>query len=181
MVYRSKKADALFITILLAFIPIVALPVIFSAIFTPKSISATGNDFRITYHSSSEYTYQDISIIDHRISYTYAPGNLIKCQNWVAKTPCWTSQDLITRETDLTDSEYRTVHDLADDQRFLSLQKTYGGASRSTRYYPVSIRVHIGNTDRETVYQSFPQAKPMPDAFKNVAEGIVRLAQFKFP
>jgi hypothetical protein len=133
----------------------------------------------VTYLFSAETAYERIEINQWRLAYTTFEDVDDRCAQWIEQSPCWSQADLRTREAPLSDGELRDLTDFIDQAGFLGLEDTYGGAQPGQRYYPHRLSVVMGATGREVVYQSYPGAPPMPDAFKAVMDRLYELVDAK--
>jgi NADH:ubiquinone oxidoreductase subunit len=62
---------------------------------------------------------------------------------------------------------------------FWNLEATYGDASAGQRYYPYRLFVVLGENRKEVIYQSYPEASPMPEAFKIIVDRLYELVHTK--
>jgi hypothetical protein len=135
---------------------------------------------RIEYFFTAEATYNKIEIDQNRLIYIYFDDAENRCAQWVAQEPCWTEDDLKTKEADLTDKEINDLIGLVRQTGFMQLEKTYGGASELQRFYPYYLKVQLGNEKKEVVYQSYPGSTPVPEAFQRLADRLHELVTEKF-
>jgi len=136
----------------------------------------------IRYHYTAEATYQDIEINKSKLIYTYFPEEIAKekCAWGMIQSPCWTEKDLRIKEAILSEDEINDLISLINETDFMNLKSTYGRASQYQRYYPYKLFVKIGEKQKEVVYQSFPGASPMPEAFRKVKDKLFKLIDEKF-
>jgi len=69
--------------------------------------------------------------------------------------------------------------DLVMQTDFMGLKGVYGGATSHQRYYPHVLVVRLGGKEKRVVYQSFPGALPMPEAFRRVRDELFNLVDRK--
>ena len=136
----------------------------------------------VKYHYTAEATYQDIEISRSELIYTYFPKEIAKekCANWIKQSPCWTEEDLRTSQVSLSEDEIDDLVSLIRKTGFMDLESTYGGADESQRYYAHGITVKIGEKEKAVVYQSCPDASPMPDAFEKLMDKLFELVSKRF-
>ena len=134
----------------------------------------------IVYHFTAETTYENIEINQNKLTYTFFADTENKCAHWVAQNPCWTENDLQTKETNLTESEINALASLIRQTDFMKLGNTYGGAPEGERYYAYTLKVKLGDEAKEVVYQSFPGAGSKPEAFEKLEHHLHELIQAKF-
>ncbi len=136
--------------------------------------------FSLHFLFTAETTYENIEIHNSRLIYTFFEDVENKCAHWVYQTPCWTEADLKTKETGLSEGEINDLIDLIRQTGFMKLDNTYGGASPGQRFYSYNLTVQIGGEKKEVIYQSFPGADPMPEAFKGLIDKLYELVKGKF-
>lgn len=138
--------------------------------------------FYMSYYFTTEATYEKIEMNQSKLIYVYFPKEIAeeKCARWLQQAACWTEKDLRTKETTLTATEINDLIHLIDQTNFMSLESTYGGAEQYQRYYPYSLFVKIGEKEKEVIYQSFPDASPMPKAFEVIKDKLLELMNKKF-
>ncbi len=147
----------------------------------PTSTSETiQSPLLIEYFFTAETTYDKAEINQTRLIYTYFEDAENRCAQWIAQEPCWTEKDLKIKEADLTDKEMSDLIGLIHQTGFMQLEKTYGGASNTQRFYPYRLMVQLGTEKREVVYQSYPGSAPVPEAFQRLADRLHELIAKKF-
>lgn len=136
----------------------------------------------IQYLFTAEGTYQNIEINQSKLVYTYFPEEVAKekCKQWTRQVPCWAEEDLKTKEAILSKDEINDLIGLINETGFMNLEENYGGSGGYQRYYPYILIVKIGEREKKVVYQSFPNASPMPEAFKKVRDKLLELVNEKF-
>jgi hypothetical protein len=149
-----------------------------TAFVSPRPSPTT--PFGVTYRFTTEASYEQIEIKQARLIYTTFVDKDNKCAHWVAQAPCWTEQELTTREASLSASELRTLRDLLQQTAFLTLADSYGGAPPGQRYYPYQLSVTSGAIYKTVVYQSYPDAAPMPTPLRAVIDSLYALIHAKF-
>ena len=135
--------------------------------------------FSASYLYTAEATYQEININQSKLTYTYFEDTNNKCVNWVQQSPCWGKKDLITKEITLSEKEVSDLANLVKQTGFMDLNNTYGGADEYQRYYPYKLSISLRGKTKEVIYQSFPEASPMPEAFQELKNQIFNLANSK--
>lgn len=133
----------------------------------------------IVYHLTAEATYKNIEVNQSQLIYTFFEDTENKCTNWVAQSPCWTDNDLQTRQIALSAEEVNTLVTLIRQTDFMKLGDTYGGASEGIRYYAYTLKVHLADEQKEVTYQSFPGSEAKPEAFEKLETRLRELVQEK--
>jgi hypothetical protein len=138
--------------------------------------------FYLNYHYSAELAYQTIEIQDTKLFNTYLLPEIAKKreENPIEQRAYWTQADLKTRVAVLSKAEINDLKKLIVQTGFMKLKGTYGGAKKEQRYYPYTLEIKTGNLERKVVYQSFPGASSMPEAFKKIQEKLLGLVKKKF-
>ncbi len=126
----------------------------------------------LDYSFTAETVYQKIRIEHSNLIYTYFDDVEGECSQWLEQTPCWIGKDLTTREISLSPNEMDDLIDLIEQTGFLELEDVYGGAEPGQRHYSHRLYVRLGQREKEVVYQDFPDASPMPEAFSQVMDGL---------
>lgn len=157
-------------------VPPTALPT------TPGSTPSTPATARlaITSFFSAETVYEKIEIRDSRLIYTTFADKEQRCAQSMAQAPCWREEDLTTRSAMLSSDEEQALSDLLAQVGFWGLENTYGAMQPGQRFYPYRLSAHLGAREKEVVYQSAPEATPMPAALRQVMEKLTALVNTKF-
>jgi len=132
------------------------------------------SELSASYHYTAEVKYEHIEIAQGILTYTRLGDLGDRCAQWLAQAPCWTEEDFVTSQVELPDSDIDSLIDLVRQSGFMALDDTYGGAE-STRYYAYTLTVKLGETEQTVVYESFPDADPMPDAQRQVIDRLYEL------
>ena len=133
----------------------------------------------IVYHLTAEATYKNIEVNQSQLIYTFFEDTENKCTHWVAQSPCWTDNDLQTKQIALSAEEVNTLVTLIRQTDFMKLGDTYGGASEGIRYYAYTLKVHLADEQKEVIYQSFPGSEAKPEAFEKLEARLRELVQEK--
>jgi len=144
------------------------------------SIPATTSPLSIVYHFTAETTYKNIEVNQNQLKYTFFEDTENRCANWVAQSPCWTDNDLQTKETALAEDEVNALADLIRQTNFMQLGDTYGGASEGIRYYAYTLKVQFADEAKEVTYQNFPGSEAKPEAFEKLESRLHALILEKF-
>jgi hypothetical protein len=62
----------------------------------------------------------------------------------------------------------------------MELSGQLGDASQQQRYYPEKITLNFGGKEKKVVYQNFPEASVMPEAFLEIKNKLKQLVKNKF-
>lgn len=182
VVWRLPWAAVLFLCIgcnggaLPLLVPSTALPT------TPSSTPSTPATARlaVTYFFSAETVYEKLEIRDSRLSYTTFADKEQRCARSMVQAPCWREEDLTTRAAMLSSNEEQALSDLLAQGGFWGLEDTYGALQPEQRFYPYRLTVRLGAKEKEVVYQSAPEATPMPAALRQVLDQLEALVNTKF-
>jgi len=92
----------------------------------------------IRYHFTAEATYEEVEINQSKLIYTYFPEEVAneKCARWLIQVPCWTEEDLRTKEAILSKEEINEIVDLINRTGFMYLENRYGPNNTRVRCYP---------------------------------------------
>ena len=160
--------------------------VVFVSLHSPATTSANPprqkqhTDIHAPFFYSGETAYRAIELDGLKLKVTYFKDADKKCKNWVEQRPCWTEKDLLTKKARLTRRELSDFVNLINQSQFLLLEKTYGGAKAGQRFYSQTLKVKLGEVQKEVLYQSFPDAEPKPEAFKKVSGWLTSLVKRRF-
>ena len=144
-----------------------------------KNADTSAAAFSASYYFTSETTYEDIAIENGQLTYTHLKKDFKCPPNYTAQVPCWKETDQVTERTKLSQSEIDDLKATVEKSGFLTLNPVIGGAKDMQRFYPYTIKVKIGASEREVTYQSFPGSAPMPAAFEEVQKKLLALAASK--
>lgn len=136
------------------------------------------NAFALQYYYTSETVFQRISVDRARLSHTYFPDASGRCAQWVAQMPCWTKEELRTREAALSRAEVEVLIGLLRELGWMRLDSVY--APSGQRNYPHVLSVQLGKERRDIIYQSYPDAPPMPEPFARILDHLSGLMAAKF-
>ena len=136
---------------------------------------------RITakYQYSAELSYVDIQLVDSRLTAVYLPTNFKPKENSFLQRPNYERSDLKHAEAKLTDSEVNQFIRLVKNSKFMEI-KDHSGAPDGVRYYPTTISVELDGKKKNAEYRSRPDASPMPSAFADVNNWLMKTAWAKF-
>ena len=153
----------------LCFLPACAPP--------PPALPTPQASLSVSYLFTAEATYNKIEVNQAKLSYTYFEDPEGKCAQWVEQSPCWTEQELRTREARLSDGDLADLIALIQQTNFMRLSNTYGGAASAQRYYRHTLQVKLDAVEKTVVYQSFPEAEPMPEGMSMLIDRLHELVK----
>ncbi len=136
---------------------------------------------QISYFFSAEYAYKDVKIHDMNITYTTIDEAKMSKRNpnSMAQTPQWDASCLVTKKAKLTKAEFNTLVGLIS--KFMALDKSeYGEVKDEDRYYSYTIEAQNNNENKKVVYKSALDSKYRPEAFAELEDFILKLAENKF-
>lgn len=134
------------------------------------------------YYYTAEVVYKDIQIVDSRLIVVYLPTTFKSNQGASMvrqQAPDYRPSDLKHAEVKLSKSELNEFIRLVKTSGFLKLPNR-SGASDRVRYYPTKISVELNGKTKTTEYRSGPGATPMPKAFAEVKNWLLKTAGGKF-
>jgi hypothetical protein len=134
-------------------------------------------ELSLSYHYTAEVSYFDVKIDGSDIAYTHIDSEKIKdrCAQWLQQSPCWTQQDLIIEEVQLTNQEITDLKNIIEETKIMQLENYYG-PEQGARCYPYTLKID----GKEIVYCSRPDGPSRPEAFSKVAGKIQEIVTQKF-
>ncbi|MFH0893529.1 MAG: hypothetical protein V2A54_03745 [Bacteroidota bacterium] len=144
-----------------------------------KNTDTSATAFTATYYSTSETSYEDITIENGVLTYVHLRKDFQCPPNYIAQVPCWKESDQVTDKVKLTQNEIDELKSVVEQAGFMKLNSVIGGAKDMQRFYPYTIKIKMGGMEREVTYQSFPNATPMPTAFEEVQKKLLAIAAAK--
>ena len=131
----------------------------------------------LNYHYTTEGSSYNAQIEGSKMVFTHTDSEKIKekCAQWIQQSPCWTQQDLITEEAQLTNQELIDLKDLIEETRIMQLENYYG-PEQGERCYSYTLNIY----EKETVYCSRPDGPSQPEAFTKVTARIQEIVTQKF-
>ena len=143
----------------------------------PANFSANGQRLVMTYHYTTETSYFDVRLTNLKLTATQLDGQKVqaRCAQWVQQAPCWTEQDLVTREAALAVADIASLKSLLKDTKVLQLADYYGPAP-GARCYTQALSIELAGTIKKITYCSRPEEEPAPAAFRAVVARLQELA-----
>jgi len=157
-------------------IALIFIGIIFVVGYIQRS-SGQSRELSVSYHYTTERIYYDAQIEGSKIIFTHADYEKIRerCAQWPQQSPCWTQQDLITEESQLTRQEIIDLKNFIEEIKIMQLENYYG-PKQEARCYPYTIKIN----EKEIVYCSGPGAPSKPEAFIKVVDKIQEIVAQKF-
>lgn len=139
----------------------------------------------LRYQTSAEVMYTDIRVENGRLMYTFFNDPDNRCAQWFKSTPCWTEDDLQTRERELTEPELAALYALVAQLQAEPLKgDSFGETNLRKRAYTETLTINYDQTQQQLRYRSSPQAEPKPALFaelesklRGYAAGLAAKAQ----
>lgn len=130
------------------------------------------------YHYTTEGSYLDVRLEGSEIAFVHLDYDKVKekCAQWIRQEPCWTEDDLVREEAELTRTEIDELHALVEETGVMRLDDYYG-PGEGERCYAQTLTAGY----REIVYCSAPNGPAAPEAFTRVSEKLGEMAVLKFP
>jgi hypothetical protein len=155
---------------------VILIGIMFANCNTKKTDGQSDNDSLIvSYHFSSEVIYEDMVLNGSKLIYKHLNKDFKCPDNYVVQAPCYSEKDLVSEEIELKSTDIGELAEIIETSEFLKLKGNYGGASDVQRFYPCHLKVKLNDKESDVIYQSFPKAKPMPEAFKKVQAKLLSL------
>ncbi|MDD3626402.1 MAG: hypothetical protein PHV06_03710 [bacterium] len=137
--------------------------------------SESEENIYIKYQYSSEIKNDRIEVNNEKLTYSYVDENrLDDLPEILEQRPYWTSDDMITIEKDLSDSQIKELKEIINSG-FFNLNDIEGMKEEGERYYPYTISVNVGERSKTVEYRSNPQADKMPDVFEKLLNKLYSL------
>jgi hypothetical protein len=135
------------------------------------------SDLSVSYHYTTEGGYYDVKIEGSKITYTHTDYEKIKekCAQWMQQSPCWTPQDLITENAQLTNSEINSLKNLIEETKIMQLESYYG-PEQGARCYSYILKID----EKEINYCSRPDGPEEPEPFRLVSKQVQDIVTQKF-
>ena len=136
----------------------------------------------LKYHFDSETSYEDITITQSKLIYTYFPADIAKekCRNWSQSYPCWKEDELKTVEISLSEKEEKDLIEFINKTNFFELSKTFYGNLTAPRYYEHRLFIKIDGKEKDVVYFASPNAPPMPEELRKIKDRLFELLDRKW-
>jgi len=142
-----------------------------------QQTSKPNKELSVSYHYTTEGSSYDAQIKGSKIIFTHTNYEKIKekCAQWIQQSPCWTQQDLITEEAQLSNQEITDLNNLIEETKIMQLENYYG-PEKGARCYSYTLKID----DKEIMYCSRPDGPSQPEAFTKVSEKIQEIVTQKF-
>jgi len=153
---------------------VIGVPLISGCVKGPEE---KPKELSVSYYYTSEGSYYDVKIEGSKITYTHTDYEKIKerCAQWIQQSPCWTQQDLITEEAQLTNQEITDLNNLIEETKIMQLE-IYYGPEQGARCYSYILKIN----EKKIVYCSMPNGPSQPEAFTKVTAKIQEIVMQKF-
>jgi hypothetical protein len=136
--------------------------------------------FEAYYYHTTESTYEEVTIKEGKLSYTYFKDEKGDCSQWVQQKPCWTMDNLKTKVVDLTKSDVDSLAQKIEKYGFGKLDTVVGNPAESERYYTFNLSFKTSSIDNAVLFKSVPGGVTMPDAFRKSRDELMKLIRKKF-
>lgn len=155
---------------------LILIGVIFVVIYV-QQLSNQSPKLFVSYYYTTEGSYYDVKIEGSKITFTHTDYEKIKdrCAQWIQQSPCWTQQDLITEEAQLTSQEITDLKNLIEETKIMQLENYYG-PEQGARCYSYTLKID----EKQITYCSRPDGPSEPEAFTKVTEKIQEIVTQKF-
>ncbi|MDM8557539.1 hypothetical protein [Candidatus Parabeggiatoa sp. HSG14] len=148
---------------------------------TNSEPSVPNNELSITYKFTAETVYDEIEISNTKLRWKSIPRSEMdqECANSVASYPCWSYDNIVTKEATLTTAEINELNALMERLNIMNLQEEYGEEPHQ-RSYPHHFSFHFQGKEKSIIYRSSPDVPSMPDALKTIQDTLWRLIKENF-
>ncbi|MFZ5792694.1 MAG: hypothetical protein ACOY3L_18540 [Pseudomonadota bacterium] len=133
------------------------------------------------YYETTETTCIEVVVDEMELRATRFVDAVGKCTMWFEQSPCRNAAGLQTRRAAFTPEDLRELRVAIEESGFMALDAVYGGAKPDQRFYPMILSVALEGPQRDVIYQSFPEAVPMPRAFAEIRDRLLDLAVRSLP
>lgn len=144
-----------------------------------KTDTAAYLNFVAYYYHTTEATYEEVSIKNGKLTYTYFKDEKGDCSQWVQQKPCWTMNDLKTKEIDLTKPDVDSLAQKIEKYGFGKLDTVIGNTAETDRYYTFDLSFKISSINKKVLFKSLPGGVTMPDAFRKSRDELMKVVRKK--
>jgi len=148
-----------------------------------SQLSLVKNDylkFEAYYYHTTESTYEEVSIKEGKLTYTYFKDEKGDCSQWLQQKPCWTMDNLKSKEVILTKPDVDSLALKIEKYSFGKLDTVIGNPAESERYYTFDLSFKTSSIDKKVQFKSVPGGVTMPDAFRKSRDELMKLVRKKF-
>ncbi len=154
--------------------------IIVGIIFVVGCVKQSSNqsvELFVSYYYTAEGTFYDAEIKGSKITFTHVDYEKIKekCAEWIQQSPCWTQQDLLTEEAQLTKQEIIDLRKLIEETKIMQLESYYG-PEQGERCYSYTLKIN----EKKITYCSRPHGLEQPEPFRLVSKQVQDIVTQKF-
>lgn len=131
--------------------------------------------FEAFYHHTNESTYEEVQIKNGKLIYTYFKDEKGDCAQWVQQKPCWTKDDLKTKEAVLSKPEMDSLFTKVEKLGYWKLDTVIGNPSSTERYYTFDLSFKTAVKEKDVLFKSVPGGVAMPDAFRRSRDLLMKM------
>lgn len=149
---------------------------------TAEQVSLVKDDymkFEAYYYHTTESTYEEVSIKEGKLTYTSFKDEKGDCSQWVQQKPCWTKENLKTKEIALAESDIDSLAKKIEKYSFGKLDTVIGNPAESERYYTFDLSFKTSSIDKKVLFKSVPGGVTMPDAFRKSRDELIKVVRKK--
>jgi hypothetical protein len=137
-----------------------------------QSITENNNkDFEAYYFHTTESSYEEVSIKNSRITYTYFKGVKVNSSNG------WNQNELTKKDTTLSNADVDSLKKFIIKTGFMKLDTVIGNPSATDKYYSFKLMFNLDGEKRTVLFKNVPGGMLMPDAFRRSRDALINLAR----
>ncbi|MGD0710735.1 MAG: hypothetical protein ABR968_06090 [Bacteroidales bacterium] len=142
---------------------------------TPDNNKPTLNNnssaFEAYYFHTTESSYEEVSIKNSRITYTYFKGVKVNFSNG------WNQKELTKKDTILSKADIDSLKKHISKTGFMKLDTVIGNPASTDKYYTFMLMFNIDGKKRTVHFKSIPGGILMPDAFRKSRDALMMLVR----
>ena len=131
------------------------------------------NEFEAYYFHTTESSYEEVSIENSKITYTYFKGVKSNAASG------WSQNELSKRDTILSNADIDTLKEFIIKTGFMKLDTVIGNPASTDKYYSFKLMLNLDGEKRTVLFKSVPGGMLMPDAFRKSRDALMNLARKK--
>lgn len=129
------------------------------------------SEFEAYYFHTTESSYEEVSIKNGRITYTYFKGVKVNSSNG------WNQNELTKKDTLLSNADVDSLRKFVAKTGFMKLDTVVGNPASTDKYYTFVLMFNIDGKKRTVHFNSIPGGALMPDAFRKSRDALMMLAR----
>ena len=135
--------------------------------------------FEADYYHTTEASYEEVKIINGKLFYTFFKDSKGDCSQWTEQKPCWTKENLTTKEVSLTKNEIDSLAKKIQQNGFWQLDTLIGTPTESQPYYTFALSFKSVENQKSVLFKSVPGGIIMPNAFRKSRDELNKIVRKK--